>query len=209
MFILEKIIWNNILILIYITIDTDIHKYMIFYWQVYVILISSRNWHFDMIHITWERNETSAFVSFQELQASDSGLLFTLSTESSLDMFVLNLCPFKNFGGGHARRAPDLRLWTGGRPVGPWGLWVNLRGLRLAATKPLWQISRRGGGGAGAAWRTTEAKRPGAMHSSARSTFTLFAPLLSGHWLYYHFYYQSPTTNTILQLSLHYRWICW
>lgn len=96
---------------------------MIFYWQVYVILISSRNWHFDMIHITWERNETSAFVSFQELQASDSGLLFTLSTESSLDMFVLNLCPFKNFGGGHARRAPDLRLWTGGRPVGPWGLW--------------------------------------------------------------------------------------
>lgn len=71
-----------------------------------------------MICVVGEWNETSACVSFQKLQASDSGLLFTLSTENRLDMFVLNLRPFKNFGGGHGRRAADLRLWTGGIPVG-------------------------------------------------------------------------------------------
>jgi len=67
-----------------------------------------------------EWNETSAIFPFQQLQASDSVLLFTPSTENSLDMFVLNLCPLKNFGGGHSRQAADLRglVWsdTSGSP---------------------------------------------------------------------------------------------
>lgn len=72
-----------------------------------------------MIYIAGELNETSAFVSFQKLQASGSGLLFTLSTENSLGLFELNLCPLKNIEGGHGRWAADLRLWTGGIPAGP------------------------------------------------------------------------------------------
>lgn len=53
-------------------------------------------------------NEMKLALSLQELRASDSVLSFTLSTENRLDMFVLNLCPRKNFGGGHGRRVADL-----------------------------------------------------------------------------------------------------
>lgn len=94
-----------------------------------------------------------------------------LSTENRLHTFALNLSTFK-------------KMWRWPWPAGglapldwratsvPRGLWVNLGGLQLAATKLLLEVSRRGGGGAEAAWRTSEAKGPGAMQSSARSTLS-------------------------------------
>lgn len=80
--------------MIYVNINVNQYHYVCLYCgnSSWYIQINFRELHFsDMLYVVGELNETSAFVSFQKLQASDSGLLFTLSTENRLDMFVLNL----------------------------------------------------------------------------------------------------------------------
>lgn len=97
--------------------------------------------------------------------------------------FIIHSLHWEQLGRVFVESVPPWKFWGWPWPAGGWphtldwrdtsgprGKWVNPVGLQLPATKPLWQVSQRGGGEAEAAWMTTEAKRPGAMQGNSCST---------------------------------------
>lgn len=143
--------------------------------------------------------ETSTFFSFQKSQASHRSLLYMpLHWEQLGNVYVKFLAP-KNLKGWPwpVGGWPHTLDWRDTR--GPWGVWVNPGGLQLAATKLLWQISRREGEEAEAAWRTTKAKRPGAMQGNAHCTTHSVLSV----WLFE--YYDSWWENPFLKQSIELR----
>lgn len=129
--------------------------------------------------------ETSAFVPLQELQASDSVLLFTLSTENSLDVFVLNPCPLKNFWGWPwpAGGWPQTLDWRD--TSGPPGIVGKPRRLSAGCYKALTNQpeGRRRSLGCMEVQQRQEA--PGLCRAMLAPPLALSLPLLSVQLFYY------------------------